>query len=312
MTNVLITGGAGFIGSHLTDRLLDRGDTVLVDRQLRDRRAATRLPAEHEQAARSSRTRSPTTPSSTRSSPSFGPEVVVHAAASYKDPEALGRGQPDERGRHARTSSAPRRRPASSRFVYFQTALCYGLHPQEQPITLSHPLDPKDSSYAISKTAGECYVRLSGLDWISFRLANVYGPRNLSGPLPTFYQRLSEEKPCFVMDTRRDFVFVDDLVEVAMKAVDGGGRAASTTSRRAPTSRSRSSSTRRSTAMGIELDGRRRGPAAQRGRRAVDPARPVEDGARLRLGSADAARARASRRRSTTTASTASRRRSRT
>jgi UDP-glucose 4-epimerase len=110
-----------------------------------------------------------------------------------------------------------------SRFVYFQTALCYGLHPKEQPITLSHPLDPKDSSYAISKTAGEWYVRLSDLDWISFRLANVYGPRNLSGPLPTFFQRLSTAKPVFVVDTRRDFVFVEDLVDVAMKAIDGGG-----------------------------------------------------------------------------------------
>jgi UDP-glucose 4-epimerase len=109
------------------------------------------------------------------------------------------------------------------RFVYFQTALCYGLHPQEQPITLSHPIDPSASSYAISKTAGEWYVRLSRLDWISFRLANVYGPRNLSGPLPTFFQRLRDGKPVFVMDTRRDFLYVEDLVVVAMKAIDGGG-----------------------------------------------------------------------------------------
>jgi UDP-glucose 4-epimerase len=109
------------------------------------------------------------------------------------------------------------------RFVYFQTALCYGLHPREQPITLSHPLDPSASSYAISKTAGEWYVRLSGLDWISFRLAKVYGPRNLSGPLPTFFRRLSDGEPVFDMDTRRDFLYVDDLAAVAMKAIDGGG-----------------------------------------------------------------------------------------
>src|SRR5207248_5759161 len=109
------------------------------------------------------------------------------------------------------------------RLIYFQTALCYGLQPLEQPITLDHPLQPQGSSYAISKTAGEWYVRLSGLDWISFRLANVYGPRNLSGPLPTFFQRLSEGKSVFVMDTRRDFVFVDDLADVALKAIGGGG-----------------------------------------------------------------------------------------
>ena len=50
--------------------------------------------------------------------------------------------------------------------------------------------------------------QLSGLDWVSFRLANAYGPRNVSGPLPTFFQRLTEGKPCFVMDTRRDFIYV--------------------------------------------------------------------------------------------------------
>jgi len=80
-----------------------------------------------------------------------------------------------------------------------------------------------DSSYAISKTAGEHYVQLCSVPSISFRLANVYGPRNLSGPLPTFYHRLSSDKPCFVMDTRRDFVFVDDLVDLVVRALRGKG-----------------------------------------------------------------------------------------
>src|SRR5947209_1078337 len=85
-------------------------------------------------------------------------------------------------------------------------------------------MQPGGSSYAISKTAAEEYIFLSNLDYISFRLANAYGPRNISGPLPTFFQRLTTGKPCFVMDTRRDFVFVDDLVQVVLKAIDGAGR----------------------------------------------------------------------------------------
>ena len=59
---------------------------------------------------------------------------------------------------------------------------------------------------------------------ISFRLANAYGPRNLSGPLPTFFARLTTGKPCFVMDTRRDFIYVSDLVDVLEKAIDGRGK----------------------------------------------------------------------------------------
>jgi len=219
MTNVLITGGAGFIGSHLTDRLLERGDDVLVIDNFATSRRDT-LPS-HDNLTLVEDTIADDDLVQ-RVFAEFGPEIVVHAAASYKDPEAW---TEDSRTNAVGTANVVRASQAAgvSRLVYFQTALCYGLHPQEQPITLSHPLDPKDSSYAISKTAGEWYIRLSGLDWISFRLANVYGPRNLSGPLPTFFQRLTEGKPCFVMDTRRDFVFVDDLVAVALKAVGGGG-----------------------------------------------------------------------------------------
>jgi UDP-glucose 4-epimerase len=219
MTNVLITGGAGFIGSHLTDRLLERGDRVLVIDNFQTSRRDT-LQAHDELTLVEDTIADASLVEQVFSE--FEPHVVVHAAASYKDPEAWAE---DSRTNAVGTANVVRAAQVAgvSRLVYFQTALCYGLHPHEQPITLSHPLDPKDSSYAISKTAGEWYVRLSGLDWISFRLANVYGPRNLSGPLPTFFQRLSEGKPCFVMDTRRDFVFVDDLVEVALKAVDGEG-----------------------------------------------------------------------------------------
>jgi UDP-glucose 4-epimerase len=217
---VLITGGAGFIGSHLADRLLGRGDSVLVLDNFASARGDT-LPRDHTRLRLETQSVADTERVN-HLFDDFRPDVVVHAAASYKDPDDW---VEDARTNAVGTANVVRasEREKVGRFVYFQTALCYGLHPQEQPITVSHPLDPAASSYAISKTAGEWYVRLSKLDWISFRLANVYGPRNLSGPLPTFFQRLSEGKPVFVVDTRRDFLYVDDLVAVAMKAIDGDG-----------------------------------------------------------------------------------------
>ena len=107
--------------------------------------------------------------------------------------------------------------------LYLQTSLCYGTRPEERPITLEHPLQP-ESSYAISKTAGEAYVELSDLSSVSLRLANVYGPRGRSGPPPTFFSRLNEGRPCFVADTRRDFLYVQDLIEVVVKALAGTGQ----------------------------------------------------------------------------------------
>ncbi len=216
---ILITGGAGFIGSHLADRLLEQGDEVLViDNFATGRRdnlpSHSKLRIVEGTIADAELVR--------KIFEEFKPEQVVHAAASYKDPNnwsedsrtnVLGTANIVQASQNARVK----------RLIYFQTALCYGLHPIEQPITLDHPIRPDGSSYSISKTAGEYYISLSGLDFISFRLANAYGPRNLSGPLPTFYHRLAENKKCFVMNTRRDFIFVNDLVDVVLKALNGKG-----------------------------------------------------------------------------------------
>ena len=216
---VLITGGAGFIGSHLADRLLARGDEVLVIDNYATGRRDNLKPQNKLTVVEGSIA---DTALVDKLFDDFRPEVVIHAAAAYRDP--------DDWSEDARTNvlgtanvMLAAKRGTVKRFIYFQTALCYGLKPMEQPITLNHPLKPEGSSYAISKTAGENYVELAGLDFLSFRLANAYGPRNLSGPLPTFYQRLTTDKPCFVMDTRRDFVYIEDLVALVMKAIDGQG-----------------------------------------------------------------------------------------
>ena len=217
---VLITGGAGFIGSHLADRLLGAGDEVLVIDNYATGRRDTLAPHPRLRVVEGSIADAGLV---ARVFDDFHPDQVVHAAASYKDPNDWSEDAQTNVAGSAHVVQAAKR-VGARRLIYFQTALCYGLHPLEQPITLGHPLRPEGSSYAISKTAGEHYVVLSGLDWISFRLANAYGPRNLSGPLPTFYHRLTTGKPCFVMETRRDFIFVDDLIEIVMLALRGRGR----------------------------------------------------------------------------------------
>jgi len=217
---VLITGGAGFIGSHVADRLIERGDEVMVIDNYATGRRDNLAPGPSLSLVEGSIADRELVD---RAFAEFQPEIVVHAAASYKDPDDWAE---DSRTNVLGTANVVQAAKAHGvkRFLYFQTALCYGLNPLEQPITLGLPLTPGDSSYAISKTAGEHYVQLSGMETLSFRLANAYGPRNLSGPLPTFFHRLTSDKPCFVMDTRRDFIFVDDLVQVVMKAIDGMGQ----------------------------------------------------------------------------------------
>lgn len=220
---ILITGGAGFIGSNLTDHLLERGDTILIIDNYSTGRRDNLKSHDHLTIVEGTIADVETV---NKAFKDFLPEIVVHAAASYKDPDNWMEDALTNVVGSINIARATKRNKVR-RLIYFQTSLCYGLKPLEQPITLNHPLFSGGfsggSSYAISKTGGEQYLELSGFDFVSFRLANAYGPRNLSGPPPTFYQRLTQGKPYFVVDTRRDFIYIDDLIEVVVKAIDGMG-----------------------------------------------------------------------------------------
>ena len=141
----------------------------------------------------------------------FAPEVVIHSAAAYKNPNDW---EEDTATNVAGTIHVAKasERAKVRRLVNFQTALCYG-RPDCVPIPINHPERPF-TSYGISKTAGERYLLSSGLPVVSLRLANVTGPRLAIGPIPTFYQRLKAGKSCFCSDTRRDFLDMKDFFSV--------------------------------------------------------------------------------------------------
>jgi UDP-glucose 4-epimerase len=222
MMKVFITGGCGQIGSHIAEMLLERGDQVMaIDNLATGRREHL---ADH--------------PNLTviidsiankelidKLFADFKPDAVVHTAASYKDPNDWYSDTLTNCVGGSNVINASKEHGVK-RFVYFQTALCYGVKPLHQPIRLDHPKFPANSSYAITKTANEDFLEISGLDFVTFRLANVVGPRNVSGPLPIFFQRLKDGKKCFITNARRDFVFVKDLARNVVKACDGVGHGA--------------------------------------------------------------------------------------
>ncbi len=216
---VFVTGGSGLVGSTVIDRLLARRDDVLAIDNFATGRRDNLVP---HSALRLVEGSIADTRLMNELVGGFHPDVVIHTAASYKDPDDWHSDAVTNVVGAANVARACKDHKVG-RLIYFQTALCYGTKPLQQPITLEHPINPVNSSYAISKTAGEHYIQYSGVDWITFRLANVVGPRNVSGPLPIFFQRLSEGKRCFVTEARRDFVFVQDLAANVVKAADGTG-----------------------------------------------------------------------------------------
>lgn len=219
---VFITGGLGQIGSHVAEMLLANGNEVLVIDNLATGRREHLKEQPNLEVVIDTIADKDLVFSLTEK---FRPDVIIHCAASYKDPEDWYNDTLTNCVGGANLVMAAKKFEVG-RFIYFQTALCYGLKPLHQPIRLDHPRFPGNSSYAISKTANEHYIELSGIDFVTFRLANVIGPRNVSGPLPIFYQRLSEGKKCFVTESRRDFVFVKDLARSVLQACDGIGHGA--------------------------------------------------------------------------------------
>lgn len=219
---IFVTGAAGQVGSHVVDEAVVRGDIVVgIDNFATGRQVHVAKHANYNFVEGSITN----TVKINQLISDFRPEVIVHAAAAYKDPDDwLTDIDTNVRGMVNLVNAA--KACSVGRFVYFQTALIYGVKPEENPVSLQHPRRVDNSSYSISKAAAEDYLVLSGIDYVTFRLANVVGQRNVSGPLPIFFKRLSEGKKCFVTPARRDFVYVGDLVKAVMMASHGTGNGA--------------------------------------------------------------------------------------
>ena len=213
---ILITGGAGCLGSNLVEYWHPKGyEICVVDNFATGKREVlpelTRL----------------TLKEGTISDrdfvndcfASFRPEIVVHAAAAYKNPDDW-----DEDTHTNVLGSAYVAQAAKScgvkRLINFQTALCYG-RPQNLPIPPDHPTAPF-TSYGITKTAGEQFMLLSGVPTLTLRIANVTGPRLAIGPIPTFYKRLKAGQNCFCSDTSRDFLDMSDFLKFMDLAIEEG------------------------------------------------------------------------------------------
>jgi nucleoside-diphosphate-sugar epimerase len=203
---ILITGGAGCLGANLVDHWVPAGHEILV----LDNFATGHREALPEMPAVRIVTGSVTDRALVdRCFDEFAPDWVIHSAAAYKDPsDWLEDASTNVLGTIQTIEAA--RRHSVKRFVNFQTALGYG-RPTRVPIPVDHPQAPF-TSYGISKTAGEQYLAMSDLPYVSLRLANVTGPRLAIGPIPTFYTRLKAGQKCFCSDTVRDFLDLSDFL----------------------------------------------------------------------------------------------------
>ena len=219
---VLITGGAGMVGSHVAELLEARGDEVIIVDNFATGRPEHLLNLKTQYKFEDSIANESLYEQLSAQFSNI--DVIVHTAASF----ANGNDWSDHINTNVLGTALMTRlaQKFNCRLIYFQTALCYGDNPTIQPVPLEYPRQPMASSYAISKTAGEFYIEQSDVDFVTFRLANIVGPRNLSGPLPIFYKRISAGEKCVIANAKRDFIDVRNLATVVLQAIDGRGTGA--------------------------------------------------------------------------------------
>jgi UDP-glucose 4-epimerase len=230
---VLVTGGAGFIGSHLVDRLLADGHEVDVVDNLWAGNLHNLAPAQraHADAVRFHHLDI----RDTAIGDVIGdcrPEVIFHLAAQADvrvsvarpvfdaEVNVLGSLQVFEGARRAGTRKVV---VASSGGTIFGEPA-----PADLPVRETHPQQPI-SPYGVAKKVVDDYLfaykRLHGLDFTALALANVYGPRQdpngEAGVVAIFAGKLLAGEPCHIFgdgEQTRDFVYVDDVVDAFVKS----------------------------------------------------------------------------------------------
>ena len=227
MKKALVTGGAGFIGSHLTDLLLEKGFEVKVfDNLSFGRKDNLQTEAELVEGD--------ITDYGLVLKESKGYDFIFHLAALASVPESVDKPLLYDRvnvGGTLNVLEAARKNNAE-RFVFASSSAVYGLNEPPHDETMNPmPL----SAYALNKLIGEQYAalysELFGLDTVSLRLFNVFGPRQaLKGQYSNLFPKFSE---AFVFDKEvqlfgegkptRDYVFVKDVAKAFFLAATAPG-----------------------------------------------------------------------------------------
>ena len=231
---VLITGAAGFIGSHLCERLLERGNTVialdnfndyydterkrknshqlrnhpcciLCKTDIRDAEATDRLFAEHR------------------------PEAVVHLAAYGAVRYSIGRARlyTDVNIRGSINLLEAAREIGVENFVFASTSSVYG-NTTRLPFSETDPCNQPLAPYPASKRAvelmGYTYHHLHGLNFTALRFFNVYGPRGRPDMMPFIVtDSIVNRREIILFDRgqmKRDWTYINDIIDGVITAID--------------------------------------------------------------------------------------------
>jgi UDP-glucose 4-epimerase len=226
---ILLTGGAGFIGSHVADGYLASGHEVAVLDNL-----CTGFRSNVPAAARFYEADIRDADALRRIMGEFRPEVVNHHAAQMDVRKSLDDPVFDADCNIVGSLKLlmESQRVGVKRFIYASTGGAVYGEPESLPVDESHPIRP-ECAYGVSKHTVEHYLelwrRLYGLSYVVLRYPNVYGPRQNphgeAGVNAIFIGLMLEGKTPTIFgsgEQLRDYVYVSDIVEANRRALERG------------------------------------------------------------------------------------------
>jgi len=220
----LITGGAGFIGSHLCERLLKEGGKVVVLDNFRTGKMANLQAVKNSiKIIKGDIVNVKIVRQTVR-----GCQIIVHEAFPYG---VSGMGLNEQYIKTGTVGTFNLLRSAVEqkikKFIFASSVSVYGI-PKYLPIDEKHPIDPF-LPYGATKRAGELYCstffKLYGLETVSLRYFYIYGPRYSvfdHSALVNFVNRSLRKKPLLIYGSGsqvRDYTYIDDAVEATIMAI---------------------------------------------------------------------------------------------
>lgn len=215
MKKILVIGGAGCLGSHISEALIEKKCQIAVF----DNFTTGSLDNLETIKDRIEVVYGDVADFNTLNTvcENFSPHYIVNAAASYDDPNNFHRDVSVNVLGLLNIIQISKDLNVK-KLINLQSTHYYG---QTEADSISEDMKGQPvGSYGLTKALSEEYLIMSGLPFVSLRLATVLCERLKIGPVPTFYQRIMEGKECFCTDAVRDFIGLNDFLEVINRSIE--------------------------------------------------------------------------------------------
>jgi UDP-glucose 4-epimerase len=217
---VLVTGGAGFIGSHTADRLIAKGaKVVIIDNLISGKKDNVNPKAKFYEM-------NVADPKIEGVFKKEKPEIVFHFAFNVLVPKSVKNPLLDmDSIKGSVNIFINASNFGVKRVVFSSSEFIYG-NSKNFPIKEAEPLDPL-TSYSIAKYTVESYLkffrRTRNLNYVILRLATIYGKRRTNGAIPDYIRKLTSGRQAEIWgngEKTRDYVYIDDAVRANLMALD--------------------------------------------------------------------------------------------